>query len=69
MKMHLWKWIYHILKKRAEPQADIRYVTVRIAINAGIRKSIANIGLFMQQYFRDALPISFSYAINGFTGG
>lgn len=33
------------------------------------RSGIANIGLFMQQYFRDALPISFSYAINGFTGG
>jgi protein involved in polysaccharide export with SLBB domain len=29
------------------------------------RSGIAKVGLFMQQYFRDALPIQFSYAING----
>lgn len=29
------------------------------------RSGIANVGLFVQQYFRDTLPIQFSYAING----
>lgn len=29
------------------------------------RSGVADVGLFMQQYFRDALPIQFSYAING----
>jgi protein involved in polysaccharide export with SLBB domain len=29
------------------------------------RSGVAEAGLFMQQYFRDLLPISFSYAING----
>lgn len=29
------------------------------------RTTIANIGLFMQQYFRDGLPIQFNYALNG----
>ncbi|WP_421738388.1 polysaccharide biosynthesis/export family protein [Caulobacter sp.] len=29
------------------------------------RSGAAETGLFMQQYFRDLLPISFSYAING----
>jgi len=29
------------------------------------RSGVAEIGLFMQQYLRDALPINFSYAING----
>ena len=29
------------------------------------RSGVANAGLFMQQYFRDMLPVSFSYAING----
>jgi protein involved in polysaccharide export with SLBB domain len=31
------------------------------------RSTIAEVGLFMQQYFRDALPIQlgFSYALNG----
>jgi polysaccharide export outer membrane protein len=28
------------------------------------RSGIANIGVFVQQYFRDALPIQFSYALN-----
>ncbi|MBO9709579.1 MAG: polysaccharide export protein [Caulobacter sp.] len=32
------------------------------------RSGVAEAGLFMQQYFRDLLPISFSYAINGFSG-
>jgi len=32
------------------------------------RSGVSEAGLFMQQYFRDLLPISFSYAINGFTG-
>lgn len=31
------------------------------------RSGVAKVGLFMQQYLRDALPISFSYAINGST--
>ena len=29
------------------------------------RTAIANVGLFMQQYFRDGLPIQFNYALNG----
>ena len=29
------------------------------------RSTIANVGLFVQQYLRDTLPIQFSYAING----
>ena len=29
------------------------------------RSGVAKVGLFMQQYFRDALPFQFSYAING----
>jgi polysaccharide export outer membrane protein len=29
------------------------------------RSGVAEAGLFMQQYFRDLLPISFSYAVNG----
>nr|WP_295107349.1 polysaccharide biosynthesis/export family protein [uncultured Caulobacter sp.] len=29
------------------------------------RSGIAETGLFMQQYFRDLLPINFSYAVNG----
>jgi polysaccharide export outer membrane protein len=29
------------------------------------RSGVAEIGLFMQQYLRDALPVTFSYAING----
>lgn len=29
------------------------------------RSGVAEVGLFMQQYFRDALPVQFSYAING----
>ena len=29
------------------------------------RSGVANAGLFMQQFFRDMLPVSFSYAING----
>jgi len=29
------------------------------------RSGVAKVGLFMQQYLRDALPISFNYAING----
>ena len=29
------------------------------------RSGVANVGLFMQQYLRDALPFTFSYAING----
>jgi polysaccharide export outer membrane protein len=29
------------------------------------RTGIANVGVFVQQYFRDTLPIQFSYAING----
>jgi len=33
------------------------------------RSGVSEAGLFMQQYFRDLLPISFSYAINGFSGG
>jgi len=32
------------------------------------RSGVSEAGLFMQQYFRDLLPISFSYAINGFGG-
>ncbi|MGR4865618.1 polysaccharide biosynthesis/export family protein [Caulobacter sp. LARHSG274] len=32
------------------------------------RSGVSEAGLFMQQYFRDLLPISFSYAINGFSG-
>ncbi|CAN5559232.1 polysaccharide biosynthesis/export family protein [soil metagenome] len=32
------------------------------------RSGVSEAGLFMQQYFRDLLPISFSYAINGFNG-
>jgi polysaccharide export outer membrane protein len=27
------------------------------------RSGIAKVGLFMQEYFRDALPVSFSYAL------
>lgn len=35
------------------------------------RSGIANVALFMQQYFRDILPLpgSFSYAVNGFSVG
>jgi len=33
------------------------------------RSGVAEAGLFMQQYFRDLLPISFSYAINGNVNG
>lgn len=29
------------------------------------RSGVAEAGLFMQQYFRDLLPVSFSYAVNG----
>lgn len=29
------------------------------------RSTIANVGLFVQQYLRDTLPIQFTYAING----
>jgi protein involved in polysaccharide export with SLBB domain len=29
------------------------------------RSGIAKVGLFMQQYFRDALPLQFTYALNG----
>jgi len=29
------------------------------------RTAIANVGLFMQQYFREGLPIQFNYALNG----
>lgn len=29
------------------------------------RSGVAETGLFMQQYFRDLLPVSFSYAVNG----
>jgi polysaccharide export outer membrane protein len=29
------------------------------------RTGVANVGLAMQQYFRDVLPIPFSYSING----
>ena len=29
------------------------------------RSGAAQLGLFMQQYFRDVLPLSFSYALNG----
>jgi protein involved in polysaccharide export with SLBB domain len=29
------------------------------------RSGVAEDGLFMQQYFRDLLPVSFSYAVNG----
>lgn len=32
------------------------------------RSGVSEAGLFMQQYFRELLPISFSYAINGFSG-
>jgi polysaccharide export outer membrane protein len=32
------------------------------------RSGVSEAGLFMQQYFRDLLPISFSYAVNGFSG-
>jgi polysaccharide export outer membrane protein len=32
------------------------------------RSGVSEAGLFMQQYFRDLLPINFSYAINGFSG-
>ena len=27
---------------------------------------VAELGLFMQQYLRDALPVQFSYAVNGY---
>lgn len=33
------------------------------------RSGVSEAGLFMQQYFRDLLPISFSYAINGNING
>lgn len=33
------------------------------------RSGVSEAGLFMQQYFRDLLPISFSYAINGNVNG
>lgn len=33
------------------------------------RSGVSEAGLFMQQYFRDLLPISFSYAINGNLNG
>lgn len=33
------------------------------------RTSVSEVGLFVQQYVRDVLPIQFSYAINGFSGG
>ena len=29
------------------------------------RSTIANVGLFVQQYLRDAIPLSFSYSLNG----
>jgi polysaccharide export outer membrane protein len=29
------------------------------------RSGVAETGLFMQQYLRDLLPVSFSYAVNG----
>lgn len=29
------------------------------------RTSVAEVGIFMQQYVRDALPVQFSYAVNG----
>ena len=29
------------------------------------RTAIANVGLFMQQYFREGLPVQFTYALNG----
>ena len=32
------------------------------------RSGVSEAGLFMQQYFRDLLPVSFSYAVNGFSG-
>jgi polysaccharide export outer membrane protein len=32
------------------------------------RSGVSEAGLFMQQYFRELLPVSFSYAINGFSG-
>jgi polysaccharide export outer membrane protein len=33
------------------------------------RSTIANVGLFVQQYIRDAIPLSFSYSLNGGGGG
>lgn len=33
------------------------------------RSTIANVGLFVQQYLRDAIPLSFSYSLNGGGGG
>jgi polysaccharide export outer membrane protein len=29
------------------------------------RKAISEIGLFVQQYLRDPLPVQFSYVVNG----
>jgi polysaccharide export outer membrane protein len=54
----LRKAAYHALTADAVPlrRFDIVYVP---------RTAIANIGLFMQQYFRDGLPIQFTYALNG----
>ncbi len=49
---------YNALQADAVPlrRFDIIYVP---------RTAIANVGLFMQQYFRDGLPIQFTYALNG----
>jgi polysaccharide export outer membrane protein len=33
------------------------------------RSTISNIGLFVQQYIRDAIPLNFSYSLNGGGGG
>ena len=33
------------------------------------RTRVSEVGLFVQQYARDVLPIQFSYAINGLSGG
>lgn len=33
------------------------------------RTRVSEVGLFVQQYVRDVLPVQFSYAINGISGG
>ena len=58
----------NLLKGIYQPQGIDAVPLRRFDIVYVPRTGVAEVGLFVQQYLRDALPVQFSYAINGYNG-
>jgi polysaccharide export outer membrane protein len=55
-----------LLKGLTDPSSGVDLIPLRrFDVVYVPRSGVAETGLFMQQYFRDLLPVSFSYAVNG----